>query len=351
MRYVRLVLLMLSMALLGCGGGGSSAPKKYAYVTVLGGYIVDADISDSDNTPVKYINNKKDPHFNQYKFYTPPKGRIKVSKGRFQYSGLPNKMEFNVPAKTKVISPLVVFLNRYPNTLKPLKLSLKTSETKLKDDYIKNSDLQIAKLDQIIYALSIHNLDGLFANYIYDAKNYSDIILAALKASEGAIKQKELQQFIYALRRQTDVKNLELYIRDEKLVIQKDINSTPTPKNDTNTSIKQAKEDKKVSTTFRLNGLDYSITAMLKWKKNVNENSTANFPLTIETKHINLSIPQTYANDNLSIKIVTIPSNSIVKELKTQANKNIILPIQDDYRPPFQGSVPNGNLPPMPPMF
>ncbi len=98
MKYI--VALILGFLLISCGGGGGSS-SNYTYIKVLDGYIVGANVKDSDNTPVRFIDDNESEYFNQYRFYDKPKGDIHVKGGYFLQGGLENKLYLKVPEISK----------------------------------------------------------------------------------------------------------------------------------------------------------------------------------------------------------------------------------------------------------
>lgn len=225
----------------GCGGGGGGGggnTDKPVDVVLVDGYIIDATMSDGGNTPVRYQSDK-----NVYHFYDTPKEFIKVSGGKFQYTNLENKMHYYVPPNTKVISPVVQLLHQYPDLKKPLATALRVHESALLRDFVKEKNLPIAKLAQIIYAMSIHGLSDTFANKVKSATNLEGILLSAIAAANGHSKKSTIDSFIYELWSKTDVATLEEDIYQQKRIMQEGIlapipPSTNTPSTPQESSLK-----------------------------------------------------------------------------------------------------------------
>lgn len=215
---------------LGCGGGGGGggggSTDKPVDVVLVDGYIINATMSDGNNTPVRYQKENK-----VYHFYDTPKEYIKVSGGTFEESGLENKMSYNVPPTTKVISPIVQFLQQFPDLKKPLAQALKVGEDALLGDFVKDKKLDIAKLAQVIYAMNIHGLSGKFATEVKDVTNVSDILLSAIASASGHSKESEIKSFIFALKNQTDTLTLEQDIYQQKKIMQQNVTIAPPPSN------------------------------------------------------------------------------------------------------------------------
>lgn len=215
---------------LGCGGGGGGggggSTDKPVDVVLVDGYIINATMSDGNNTPVRYQKENK-----VYHFYDTPKEYIKVSGGTFEESGLENKMSYNVPPTTKVISPIVQFLQQFPDLKKPLAQALKVGEDLLLRDFVKDKKIDIAKLAQVIYAMNIHGLSGKFATEVKDVTNVSDILLSAIASASGHSKESEIKSFIFALKNQTDTLTLEQDIYQQKKIMQQNVTIAPPPSN------------------------------------------------------------------------------------------------------------------------
>ncbi len=220
MKYI--VALVLGFLLISCGGGGGSS-SNYTYIKVLDGYIVGANVKDSDNTPVRFIDDNESEYFNQYRFYDKPKGDIHVKGGYFLQSGLENKLYLKVPADTRIITPVVMFLNKHPSTLKSISKALKASEGRLRGDYIKKNNIRVARFAQILYALQIHALSDRFADFLSDVENESDIIVSALRAIEGTSNEQKIKSFILSLKDYKDAKTLESDIYSQKRIMQSEV--------------------------------------------------------------------------------------------------------------------------------
>lgn len=222
MRYfIGLVGAFMLAIFVGCGGGGggssSGSASNNIEVTLLDGYIVDANISDGAKTPVKFQKDK-----NNYRFYDNPKEFIKASGGKFT-SGLENKMSFSVTPNTRVITPVVNFMQKYPDLKLPLASALNISSAYFDRDYIKDDKIEVAKLAQIIYAMSIFNLTEDFAKEVKSAKTYEAIAYSAIKVSSGNTQEKAIRNFIYSLDDKKDVKTLEEDIFYNKKEMQKTV--------------------------------------------------------------------------------------------------------------------------------
>lgn len=227
MKKVLVFIFALSL-FIGCGGGGGGESAEVAYpvdISLLDGYIIDANISDTQNTPVQYRSSEK-----VYHFYDTPQGTIRANGGTFT-TGLANKMSFSVPANTKVITPVVAFLNDYSNLKDTLANALDVSADDLSKDYIKENKIQIAKFAQIVYAMSIHNLTSKFASEIEDAKTYEAIAYGAVKASSGNSKENEIKNFIYALDDLNSVVSVENDIYSQKKIMQQSATTSETEDN------------------------------------------------------------------------------------------------------------------------
>lgn len=227
-KFLGLVSIFALSVFIGCGGGGGDSggnSGSVAYpvdVTLLDGYIINATLSDSENTPVQYQNDKK-----VYHFYDTPSGTIKASGGTFE-SGLANKMTFSVSSNTKVITPIVAFLDSYPELKNDIAIALKVSPVYLTRDYIEDNQIQIAKFAQILYAMSIHNLTSQFAKEIEDVKTYEAIAYSAVKVSSGNSHEEAIRNFIYALDDKTDVKTLENDVLSQKKIMQENVSTGDT---------------------------------------------------------------------------------------------------------------------------
>lgn len=230
MKNLRLFLAFALVGLfMGCGGGGGGGGGNTdtpVDIVLVDDYIIDATVSDGKNTPVRFQADK-----DVYHFYDTPKEFIKVSGGKFKSTNLDNKMSYNVPANTKIISPIVQFINQFPNTKQPLASALNVDEGALARDFLKEQNLNLAKLAQIIYAMNIHGLSSAFATNIKDVKNLSDIMLAATKSANGHSKKQAIDSFIYALQNKRDVLTLEQDVASEKGILQANVSNTPLPNN------------------------------------------------------------------------------------------------------------------------
>ncbi len=221
MKYI--LALVVSAFLISCGGGGGSSSND-VYIKVLDGYIVNADVKDDENTPVRFVSDEKSKYFNYYRFFEKPKGNIHVKGGFFLQGGLKNKFNFTVPADTKIITPVVVFINKYPKTIESLEEALDTSEKHLRRDYIKEDNILIARFAQIIYALSIHGYDmQRFSKFLDNVKNYEGVVLSALRVIEGTSNEKRVKSFILSLDDFNSVSTLEKDIFIQKKIMQQGI--------------------------------------------------------------------------------------------------------------------------------
>lgn len=323
MKNILIFINILTITLfLGCGGsgGGNNDNSQIAYpvdITLLVGYIADANMSDSDATPVKYKIDEK-----IYHFYDKPKGVIKANGGTFE-SGLANKMTYIVPADTKVITPIVIFLNDYPYLKNVIANALKVDQAYLTRDFIKDDKIQIAKFAQIIYALNIHNLTSQFASKLENASTYSDIAYSAIKVSSGHTQEERIKNFIYALDDKTDVKTLEQDIYSQKSIMQQNV-QTP------NTNEDPAKPQSFSTMSVKEVDLVGNLKLNVKFSEKIVVNQKKQKDAFSLRQIVNSAIPlDNNANIELSTKSLTLP---LKNNLSTENTQNrYILKVKDTF--------------------
>lgn len=206
----QIFLVVLLTFFIGCGGGGQAGVD----VVLVDGYIKDANISDSADTPVRYKSDTK-----LYHFYDIPKGKITASGGIIIDSGIVNQMTYKVDAKTRVISPLTHFLHLYPNRSIKLANILKVGVNHLQLDYVRYNLLDLAKFAQIIYALEVNGLLDKFEKTLDNVDSLDSALLSANAVSIGHKKKNEIEIFLYAVKNSKSIKNLENDIKYKKIAL------------------------------------------------------------------------------------------------------------------------------------
>ncbi len=201
-------------------------------VKLLDGYIRDANLSDGDHTPVRFVANEK-----VYRFYDEPKNYIRAVGGRFE-SGLANKMRFEVSPQTRIITPITVFVKDFSNTKYVLKRALEINEQELLGDYIQDNNLKVAKIAQLVYAMYIYNLQSVFAQNIQNSTSLDNVFLMAHESARDHAYEDVLRDFITEVHRQNQVNGLENALFTRKQAMQRAIypeHNTSNPA-DTNSS-------------------------------------------------------------------------------------------------------------------
>lgn len=315
MKKTYLVGLILGFVfIIGCGGGGGSggggSTDIPVDITLLDGYIINATMSDNSDTPVKFQSDS-----NVYHFYDTPQGAIKASGGTFLGSGLENKMSFSVSPDVTVITPVVVFLEEYPDLSTTLAIAMNVNVNMLKVDYIKYNSLEIAKFAQMVYAMYVNDLEGTFATNLQNVENFDGILLAAIKSTQGTSNEARTNSFLYALEDLNDVANIESAIYQKKFLMQEKVESPDTDSGSSTGSVYSGLNVKSVDEIGNLK-------LQVKFNESVNISSDeekAAFSLR-GVKHSNVDVNLTDGKQiSISAKSVTIPLSSAL-DASNEAN-------------------------------
>ncbi|GEM_PF-4619164 len=210
------------LTLSGCGGGSSSTPTETeTTITAIDGYIKNATLKDSSGLTATYSSNGK------YTFSKTPTYPLTLTGGVLEDVNISFDINMTAQNGSSVISPITTFLGSDSNLLSKF-ANLGLSQTTLDEfevDYIETSDIDLAKLSQLLYIVlkddnltttfkqslenndSIYNLDKLFdvassdinsSNWINAQKNCANTLLAKIKTFND------------------DPSTMETYLKDEK---------------------------------------------------------------------------------------------------------------------------------------
>ena len=205
MKKINSLVMSLSstmiLALSGCGGGSSSTPTETeTTITAIDGYIKNATLKDSSGLTATYSANGK------YTFSKTPTYPLTLTGGVLEDVNISFDINMTAQNGSSVISPITTFLGSDSNLLSKF-ANLGLSQTTLDEfevDYIETSDIDLAKLSQLLYIVlkddnltttfkqslenndSIYNLDKLFdlatsdinsSNWINAQKNCANTLL------------------------------------------------------------------------------------------------------------------------------------------------------------------------------
>lgn len=224
------------LALSGCGGGSSSSSTPTdteTTITAVDGYIQNATVKDSTGLTATYSDNGK------YIFSKTPTYPLTLTSGVLEDVNISFDINMTAQSGSSVISPITTFLGNDSNLLSKF-ANLGLSQTTLDEfevDYIESSDIDLAKLSQLLYVIlkdanltttfkqsfenndSIYNLDMLFdlassdinaSNWINAQKNCANTLLTKIKTFND------------------DPSTMETYLKDEKALFSQGCqNNTP----------------------------------------------------------------------------------------------------------------------------
>ena len=205
------------------GGGDSSTPpvESATTVTAVDGYIKNAVVKDTTGLTATYSDNGK------YIFSKTPTYPLTLTGGVLEDVNILFDINMTAQSGSSVISPITTFLGNDSNLLSKL-ANLGLGQTTLDEfnvDYIESSDIDLAKLSQLLYIIlkdsnltttfkqslenndSIYNLDMLFdlassdinaSNWINAQKNCANTLLTKIKTFNS------------------DPSTIETYLKDEK---------------------------------------------------------------------------------------------------------------------------------------
>lgn len=210
----------LALAIVGCGGGSSSSSDSSGGttsttydVTVVDGYLLGATVTDANGN----VATEKAGSKGVYTFSVQPTNYIIVKGGTFD-SGLANNIEMRVDADTKVVSPLTSFA--YENSAKGTILAQALGVDSLDVDFIASSNINLAKMAQIVYVLAANELDDEFATSLSSENtNLSSLVTSATNVAKGDSDETDIVTFVRTvgnLPQQTDISTLETTVQSIK---------------------------------------------------------------------------------------------------------------------------------------
>lgn len=173
------ILILVSLVLTSCVGTEDTSNKTQAATTqqqsheiqLTGDWIKDAKVVDSNNQQAVYKGK------GVYSFKSQPQGTITLTGGRFENTGLANKMPLRADASSKTLSTMDSFFHQYPHSKNKMLKALGSKGDNQKAHY---------NTEKIIYLMASNNLLNQFSNSLGNVKSYSDIVASARSSSSSS---------------------------------------------------------------------------------------------------------------------------------------------------------------------
>ncbi|MDD2697926.1 MAG: FISUMP domain-containing protein [Arcobacteraceae bacterium] len=147
-------LATTSLLLTGCGGGGGGttpAPDPTSVdITLVDGYIKDANITDANGLQATQVNGT----IGLYRFSTTPTYPIKMIVGNAKLTDTNATFDINLTAYSgTVISPITTIIGNDTTIQNNLLATMNITSGVLSRDYVDVNDTDVAKLSQLCYAM------------------------------------------------------------------------------------------------------------------------------------------------------------------------------------------------------